>query len=109
MENQLHSGACHAGGGPASFGAKRASSSQPEPAIRRPVTTPGSAIVAQLVPGTRTVVSTTAKERGDHGRTEAKPRWIARSMRRVRWRRMTGSGSEVTLPVASPPSSAIAP
>lgn len=47
--------------------------------------------------------------RGDQHRVDAKPRWIAIIMRRVRCLRISGSGSRAALSVAKVPSNDIEP
>ncbi|WP_230794462.1 hypothetical protein [Salipiger marinus] len=85
------------------------SSPQPTPVSSTMVASPGSSIVPQLVPGISAVLIATAKDIGDHGSEATKPRWIASSMRLVRWARISASGSSRAAAVARLPRRAIAP
>ncbi|WP_311734973.1 hypothetical protein [Alloyangia mangrovi] len=88
---------------------KIVSSAQPVRVISAEVPSAGSTTEPQLVPGISAVVMATEKDMGDQGNEATKPRWIASSMRRVRWLRISASGSSWAAAVARLPSSAMAP
>ena len=109
LTSQRSVSCARAGAGLAKRGFKIVSRAHPVNSIITALAMQTGATCAQPVPGTRAKVIAMENPNGDQQRVEAKPRWIATIMRRVRMRRISSSGSRARLSVASDPRSEIEP